>query len=335
MAQIVLGMALSHGPMLSTPPAQWELRASADRANPRHWFRGRPYAYPALAAARDRSFEIEASLEERTRRHAACQRALEELARRFAEAKPDLVIVVGNDQLEVFKEDLLAAIVVYTGDAIENVPLSEEQRAKLPPGIALAEEGHCPPLGAVYPGAAEEARFVLRSLVEQHFDAAQSVRLPKGADRQHGIPHAFGFLYRNTMRDAPPPSIPVFLNVGVPPNQPTLRRCLDLGKALARAIAGLPSGRRVALLASGGLTHFVVDEEFDRRVLQAMQAGDLDTLAGLDETWFTGNTAEIKSWLPLVAAMQAQGRRMQLVDYVPCYRTKAGTGQGMAFAYWE
>jgi len=247
----------------------------------------------------------------------------------------DYLIVVGNDQLEVFKHDLLPGITVYAGEAIENIPLSEEQRAKLPPGIAIAEEGHCPPGGAVYPGAPREAELVLRLLVEQHFDAAQSVRLPKGPDRQHGIPHAFGFLYRNTMRDAPPPSIPIFLNVGVPPNQPTLRRCLDLGKALELAIAGLPAGRRVALLASGGLTHFVVDEEFDRRVLQAMQAGDLDALAGLDESWFTGNTAEIKSWLPLVAAMQAQGKRMRLVDYVPCYRTEAGTGQGMAFAYWE
>ena len=334
MAEIVLGMALSHGPMLSTLPAMWELRAGADRANKHHWYRGRSYAYAALAAER-RSFEKDASLEERTRRHAACQSALGELTRRFAEARPDLVIVVGNDQLEVFKHDLLPGITVYAGEAIENIPLSEEQRAKLPPGIAIAEEGHCPPGGAVYPGAPREAELVLRLLVEQHFDAAQSVRLPKGPDRQHGIPHAFGFLYRNTMRDAPPPSIPIFLNVGVPPNQPTLRRCLDLGKALELAIAGLPAGRRVALLASGGLTHFVVDEEFDRRVLQAMQAGDLDALAGLDESWFTGNTAEIKSWLPLVAAMQAQGKRMRLVDYVPCYRTEAGTGQGMAFAYWE
>jgi hypothetical protein len=335
MAQLVLGMALSHGPMLSTPPAMWELRAGADRANPRHWYRGRPYDYAALAAERGRSFEREANLEERTSRHAACHGALGELSRRFAEARPDLVVVIGNDQLEVFKHDLLPGITVYAGEAIENIPLSEAQRAKLPPGIALAEEGHCPPGGAVYPGAPREAELVLRSLVEQHFDAAQSVRLPKGPDRQHGIPHAFGFLYRNTMRDAPPPSIPVFLNVGVPPNQPTLRRCLDFGKALAQAIAGLPAGRRVALLASGGLTHFVVDEELDRRVLQAMQAGDLDALARLDETWFTGNTAEIKSWLPLVAAMQMQRKRMQLVDYVPCYRTEAGTGQGMAFAYWE
>jgi OH-DDVA oxygenase len=33
--------------------------------------------------------------------------------------------------------------------------------------------------------------------------------------------------------------------------------------------------------------------------------------------------------------MQVQDKRMHLVDYVPCYRTEAGTGQGMAFAYWE
>ena len=335
MAELVLGMALSHGPMLSTPPAMWELRAGADRANPQHWYRGRAYDYATLVKERGTGYASMITLSERERRHAACQRALGELARRFAEARPDLVVVVGNDQLEVFQHDLLPAILVYAGEAIENIPLSEAQRSKLPPGIALAEEGHCPAQGAVYPGAPHEAQLILRSLVEQQFDVAQSVRLPKGPDRQHGIPHAFGFLYRNTMRDAPPPSIPVFLNVGVPPNQPTLRRCLDLGRALERAIAGLAAGRRVALLASGGLTHFVIDEDFDRRVLQAMQAGDLDALARLDETWFTGNTAEIKSWLPLVAAMQAQGKRMHLVDYVPCYRTEAGTGQGMAFAYWE
>ena len=243
MAQIVLGMALSHGPMLSTPPAMWDLRAQADRANRSHWYRGRPYDYSALAAERGGGYAPAITLDERECRHAACQRALGELSRRFAEARPDLAIVVGNDQLEVFKEDLLPAIVVYAGDAIENIPLSEAQRAKLPPGIAVAEEGHCPPGGRGLSRRPAEARLVLRSLVEQHFDAAQSVRLPKGPDRQHGIPHAFGFLYRNTMRDAPPPSIPVFLNVGVPPNQPTLRRCLDLGKALERAIAGLaPQG---------------------------------------------------------------------------------------------
>jgi hypothetical protein len=30
-----------------------------------------------------------------------------------------------------------------------------------------------------------------------------------------------------------------------------------------------------------------------------------------------------------------QDLRMQTVDYVPCYRSEAGTGVGMAFAVWE
>ena len=34
MAKIVLGMAASHGPLLATPPEQWEGRVEADRRNP-------------------------------------------------------------------------------------------------------------------------------------------------------------------------------------------------------------------------------------------------------------------------------------------------------------
>jgi len=41
MAEIVLGIGSSHGPLLSTPPEQWDLRAKADRANKSHWFRGK------------------------------------------------------------------------------------------------------------------------------------------------------------------------------------------------------------------------------------------------------------------------------------------------------
>jgi len=48
MAEIVLGMGSSHGPLLSTPPEQWDLRAGADRANKNHWYRGKTYDYEAL-----------------------------------------------------------------------------------------------------------------------------------------------------------------------------------------------------------------------------------------------------------------------------------------------
>ena len=48
MAEIVLGIGSSHGPLLSTPPEQWDLRAKADRENKKHWFRGKTYDFETL-----------------------------------------------------------------------------------------------------------------------------------------------------------------------------------------------------------------------------------------------------------------------------------------------
>jgi aromatic ring-opening dioxygenase catalytic subunit (LigB family) len=197
------------------------------------------------------------------------------------------------------------------------------------PGIAIAEEGHCPTEGATYNGAPELASHLIRSLVAEEFDVAQASSLGG-----HGIPHAYGFVYRRILSDAPPPSVPVILNVGYPFNRPTLRRCLALGRALGSAVSAWDGNDRVALIASGGLTHFVIDEDLDRTVLGSMERGDEEALAGLSEDIFQSGTAEIKNWLPVAAAMNACGRRFRLVDYVPCYRSEAGTGNAMGFACW-
>ncbi|AJC23113.1 hypothetical protein [Pandoraea pulmonicola] len=340
MARIVFAMGCSHGPMLATPPDMWHLRAGADRKNPQHWFRGEALSYDALLTARAHEaprFAEAIEPEAKQARFDACQRALDTLAERFAAARPDVVILLGNDQREVFKEDLTPSITVYAGERIENIPLTPAQVERLPPGVAIAEAGHCPPEGATYPGAPGVADALIRSLCDAHFDVARSARLPGGDDRQHGIPHAFGFLYRRIMRDVPPPSVPIFLNVGVAPNQPRAARCLDFGHALRAAIERLPGNMRdmrVAVLASGGMTHFVIDEALDQRVLSAFAARDEAALAEIPEPYFNGNTAEIKSWYPLAAAMHDLDWPMTLVDYVPCYRTEAGTGNAMAFAYW-
>jgi len=50
MAKLVLGLGTSHGPQLFLQPEQWELRATADRQNPQHWYRGKPYNYETLLA---------------------------------------------------------------------------------------------------------------------------------------------------------------------------------------------------------------------------------------------------------------------------------------------
>ncbi len=88
------------------------------------------------------------------------------------------------------------------------------------------------------------------------------------------------------------------------------------------------------MIASGGLTHFVIDEEFDEQVLDAMVDGDA-SLAGVPEDMFQSGTSEIKNWIAVAGIMAEAGLQMRLVDYVPCYRSEAGTGSAMGFACWE
>ena len=107
---------------------------------------------------------------------------------------------------------------------------------------------------------------------------------------------------------------------------------LRFRRKVSRAISSVMA---VALMASGGLTHFVIDEDFDRKVLAAMASGDEDSLAKLPESYFKVGTAEIKNWYPVISAMNAAGLKYHQIDYVPCYRSPAGTGTANGFYWWE
>lgn len=334
MAKIVCGIATSHGPMLATPPDMWHLRAGADQKNPAHWYKGERFDYSALLQKRAPGFAEQVTAPAMSANFEKCQRALDKLADHFAACQPDLVLILGNDQREVFLEDLIPAFTIFTGPVVENIPLSEDMLARLPPGIAIAEQGHCPPGGAKYPGAPVQANAVVESLIAQEFDIATSERLPSMPGRQHGIPHAFGYVFRRIMRDQAPASIPIFTNVGVGLNRPTAKRCLAFGHALKRSIDALPDGLKVAVVASGGLTHFCIDEALDQQVLGALRDRDEAALAAIPEAMFAGNSSEIKSWLPLAAIMNDAALTMQSLDYLPCYRTEAGTGNAMGFVCW-
>jgi hypothetical protein len=60
--------------------------------------------------------------------------------------------------------------------------------------------------------------------------------------------------------------VPVMVNTYYPPNQPTPKRCYAFGQAVRKAIESWDSNKRVALMASGGLSHVVIDEEIDDRI---------------------------------------------------------------------
>jgi 3-O-methylgallate 3,4-dioxygenase len=335
MAKIVLGMGTSHGPMLSTPPDLWHSRVPFDKSHAAHPFRGERYTFDELVALRaDENMAAQITPEKWRERHAACRAALTTLADVFAQAKPDVAIIVGNDQKEVFTDKLMPAFVVFRGETLLNVPLSEEQKSKLGPGVAIATPGYMTPELQAYPGHPQLADHITRSLMDNGFDITVSNELPSGP-RGHGVPHAFGFVYRQIMRDKPIPTVPLFVNTFYPPNQPSARRCFDFGAQVKRAVESFPADLRVAVFASGGLTHFVIDETLDRRVIEAMRVRDIESLTTIPENLFQDGTSELKNWIPVAGAMSALGLDMTLVDYVPCYRSMAGTGNAMGFAYWR
>src|SRR5262249_39517870 len=137
-----------------------------------------------------------------------------------------------------------------------------------------AEKDRTPAEYTEYPTLPDMGRHTIASLIAGGFDVAQLTRYPTGAIGSNAVPHAYGFVYRRIMRDKVPPHVPVLVNTFYPPNQPPAERCFQFGRALARAIASFPEIWRVAVIASGGLTHFVIDEEFDHELIEALQIGD-------------------------------------------------------------
>ena len=331
MATIVLGMGSSHGPMLSTPPDQWGQRAIADRNNPQHHYKSRTWTFEQLQEARaHENLKKQIELPVWRERHTACRRALGELAKVFMELKPDIAVIVGNDQKEIFRDAYTPALAVFNGSTIVNTDFDQERIASLPPGIAVSVPGFIPPGGARYDGSPELADHIISSLTADQFDVTTLKELPHDE-----TPHAFGFIFRQIMLDKVIPTVPVILNTFYPPNQPTVRRCYELGKSLVRAIETWKSDARVALIASGGLTHFVIDEEVDRAIFDAMRDNSIQRVEELGEAIFQAGTSEVKNWVPVAGAMAQIGFKFHPVDYVPCYRSEAGTGNAMAFAYWR
>jgi 3-O-methylgallate 3,4-dioxygenase len=335
MARVRFALATSHGPMLSIPPEFWVERVAADRENPRHFFRGSIYTFEQMVELR-RGEELADQItpEVCQARHERCQNAIQRLADFFEQHWPDVAVVVGNDQMEVFTADHVPALAMFWGDYVEGHPRSPEFLARLNRAVARAERDRTPQVYTQYPCLPELGRHMIESVTREGFDVAQLRRLSAGEIGVNSAPHAYGFVYRRLMRDKVVPHVPVFVNTFYPPNQPSAVRCFEFGQALARAVMSWPEDRSVAIIASGGLTHFVVDEEFDASVLRAIQEADVDALSRIPDSMFQSGTSEIKNWIVVAGAMAEGGLSMRIVDYVPCYRSEAGTGSAMGFAQW-
>jgi 3-O-methylgallate 3,4-dioxygenase len=339
-AKIVYGFGSSHGPLLATPPERWDLRAEDDRKSLRHPYKGKVYTFPELVEVRrgEKDFFQEASLETRQSRHERNQKALDILADKVAAVAPDIVVVVGDDQHEWFFDDVQPSFTVYCANQVVNAAIDPVIMKTKSPGIALAMSASHPPEDETYPVPSDLARTIIERAIVDEFDVASSAKQRANERGVIGVGHAVGFIYRRIMRDRPVPVVPILLNTYFPPNRPTAKRCYAFGQSIGRAIAawgGENADKRVAICASGGISHFVIDEDFDRRMLTAMQNRDTATIFAEPENMFRSGTSETKNWITVAGILSETNLQMNLVDYVPSCRSEGGTGCGMAFASWE
>jgi gallate dioxygenase len=218
--------------------------------------------------------------------------------------KPEVLFFIYNDHVTSFFFDHYSAFTLGIG---ESYPVADEGGGPrdLPP-VA----GH-PAL----------ARHIGQSLVADEFDMS----FFQGKALDHGVFSPLSMLCPH--EPAWPVSI-VPLQVGVLQFPvPSARRCYKLGQALRRAIESYPEDTRVAIVATGGLSHQVHGEragfnnpawdaefldliENDPVRLTEMTQAELAELGGMEG-------AEVIMWLVMRGAMSATIEKVHQTYYLP------------------
>jgi 3-O-methylgallate 3,4-dioxygenase len=298
-----------------------------DRRAPINDFDGVPRTFDELLKTLPPDAAAKVAADAQAERHRATMDAMDRLERDIAASGVDVLVIIGDDQREVFKDAFRPAIAIYYGDTIRNAAAPKEpagdwylkdQRKRM----EEKEDRH-------YPCHAALATYLIEGLVARAFDITAMKSL--AGDQFEG--HAYSFIHRRFMTKGPIPIVPVILNTYYPPNQPTPRRCFELGVAIRELVEAFPQNIRVGILASGGLSHFLVNEELDRQVVKALQRKDYPALTGIPLNKLVSGSSEIRNWIATAGAVQHMN--LDWITYVPGYRSHALTGVGLCFAHWH
>ena len=240
------------------------------------------------------------------------RRALDEMRERLRAARPDVIVLFSNDHLLNWPINNTPEYTVGIGaehvgpaDWYDEWLALEKYRIPGHPAIAryLVNEG-------------ARRRLAFAYLREMQFDDGVSVPMhylnPEGAI----------------------PLVPVTMNCTVPPI-PTPERAYQVGTTLREMLLAYPGSERVAVIATGGLSHepggpryFSVDEVFDRWFLDLLKHGDHAallrecTLERMEDAG-SGGTAELLAWVLTLAFTRGPA---EVLAYMPAVAWRPGTG---------
>jgi protocatechuate 4,5-dioxygenase, beta chain len=229
----------------------------------------------------------------------------------------ETIVVIGDDQNENFREGNLPQFAVFTGDTLKLADSHKQSRCEV----------RCD---------SELAQAILRAAVEGGVDLASSSHFAGNVLLSHAHVEPMSYLGNEFAL------IPFFVNaINVP--APTPRRCYKVGQVLRRAIESAPQ-RRVALYASGGMSHFSagfpwhryngratigsIAVDFDQRSMRAIREGRGHVLAGLSsEDLLNNGDVEMRQTIVLLGAIADQ--KPDVLVYEPFHRAITGMAVGL------
>ena len=332
MAKIVLGLGSSHTPMLLASDETLPRFLETDQKIRHRDREGRPATYAELLEMADPKMAAMVAPAELVARQNKVRAASAHLSSVLNSAGLNALIVMSDDQDEAYLEDNRPTFAIYYGETILNSNEQHEQyRQRFPEWYVQNRQGFFEDSAPrAYPVDAKLAVHLIDFLMDNGFDPASSKCMRKGEGEGHGM----AYVHRRLMNpERPIPIVPVFLNTYFPPNQPRPRRCYALGRAIRQAVEAYGGDARVGIIASGGLSHFLVDEEFDRAILKACADKDAAFLQNLPRNKLHSGSSEILNWVGVAGACEHLD--LNWFEYVPGYRTPAGTGTGLSFASWD
>lgn len=239
--------------------------------------------------------------------------AFAECSRRLRALAVSSVVIVGADHYMLFGTGCLPSYLIGTGDVDGPLDvLPGLKRSVIPTNEALATF------------IAEHGRdngldwAVARAMTVDHAVAIPDQQIVRPL-REEGSAIA---------------TIPVYVAAGVDPYI-KLKRAVQVGQGIRAAVEAYAGDDRVAVIGSGGISHWVgtaemgrVNEVFDRQILDYALHANLDGLTGLTDDYILaegGNGGmEIRNWACAMGAMGSYAG--ELIDYAAVPEWVTGLG---------
>ncbi len=229
-----------------------------------------------------------------------------QLHQHLKNAAPDLIVAFSNEHITNFLPTLVPAYCVSVGDSHPTVP-----------------EFNLP--ATTIPGDADFGKRFVEYAYDHGFDLSYSEELR--LDHGTGLPLSF------VTPDYDVPVVVILQNVIYSP-MPTVARSFQLGQLVGRFVAEAAGDRRVALLGTGGISHWVgnrrhgdINVEFDEWFLRQVVSGDYDGLVRLrqEDIDLAGDGAnEIRNWVAVAGGCQPLSPKAVLDEtFIPGWNTSA------------